>query len=112
MGKLVYLKNVVTLSLDREKCTGCGMCGIVCPHGVLALAGGKAAIADRDSCMECGACARNCPADAVSVKTGVGCATAVINSMLGLKTSGCDCTIDQYETGERGKSAPGAGGCC
>ncbi|MFZ2447307.1 MAG: mercury methylation ferredoxin HgcB [Syntrophobacteraceae bacterium] len=112
MGKLVYLKDVVTLALDREKCTGCGMCGIVCPHAIFALSGGKAAIADRDSCMECGACALNCPAEAISVKTGVGCATAVINSMLGRKTTGCDCTIDQYDKVECGKSASGSGGCC
>jgi ferredoxin len=97
MGKLVYLKDVVTLQLDSEECSGCSMCAAVCPRGVFEISHRKALIADRDSCIECGACARNCPAGAVSVKAGVGCATAVINSMLGLKTSGCDCSIDQYE---------------
>ena len=28
---------------------------------------------------ECGACSRNCPVEALSVKSGVGTATAVIN---------------------------------
>lgn len=110
MGKLVYLKDVVTLGLDAEKCSGCGMCGIVCPRGVFEIRGRKATIIDRDSCMECGACALNCPAKALSVKAGVGCATAVINSMLGLKTSGCDCTIDQYQTGDCKTPAPGCSG--
>ncbi|MHC4480600.1 MAG: 4Fe-4S binding protein [Planctomycetota bacterium] len=35
-------------------------------------------MADRDACMECGACAMNCPADALSVESGVGCASGVI----------------------------------
>jgi ferredoxin len=72
-----YLKNVVTLSLDESKCTGCLRCLDVCPHGVLAASDGKIAIADRDACMECGACSRNCPFAALSVSAGVGCAYAV-----------------------------------
>lgn len=102
MAKLAYLKNVVTLELDREKCTGCAMCAVVCPRGVFVVAGGKAFLADRDACMECGACARNCPADAVRVQAGVGCATAVINSMLGKQGSECCCSIDRRQ----------GGGCC
>ncbi|MFQ6039142.1 MAG: ATP-binding protein, partial [Candidatus Aminicenantales bacterium] len=43
-----YLKNVVTLTYDPEKCTGCGMCLEVCPHRVFALSEGKARITDRD----------------------------------------------------------------
>jgi ferredoxin len=112
MGKLVYLKNVVTLQLDREKCTGCAMCAVVCPRAVFVMSGRKAAIADRDSCIECGACARNCADGAVYVRAGVGCATAVINSALGLKTSGCDCTLDQYEADGAKGPVCGSGGCC
>ena len=77
---LRYLKNVVTLQLDEAKCTGCGVCATVCPHGVLALEGGKARIRDRDACIECGACSRNCPSEAVDVEAGVGCATGIIFS--------------------------------
>ena len=93
LGQLVYLKDVVTLRLDREKCTGCGTCLLVCPHAVLSLTNGKIKIVDRDACMECGACSRNCPFEALSVKSGVGCATAVINSMLGRKKASC-CSIE------------------
>jgi NAD-dependent dihydropyrimidine dehydrogenase PreA subunit len=110
MGKLVYFKDVVTLQLEGEACTGCAMCTTVCPRGVFEISHRKARIADRDSCIECGACARNCPAGAVSVRAGVGCATAVINSMLGLKTSGCDCSIDQYEANEKTRAK--GSGCC
>ncbi len=89
MGNLIYLKNVVTLELDQEKCTGCGMCLVVCPHEVLVMNDGHAQIEERDACMECGACARNCPTEAITVQAGVGCAAAVINSALGRQGSCC-----------------------
>lgn len=73
-----YLKNVVTLKYEEEKCTGCGMCVEVCPHGVFVVKNGKAFITDRDLCMECGACAKNCPFSAISVRPGVGCAYAIL----------------------------------
>ena len=82
MSQLRYLKNVVTLSLDAEKCVGCGLCTVVCPHGVFEIQNRKAVIVDRDACMECGACSRNCPVEAISVEPGVGCATAVLSSKL------------------------------
>ena len=94
---MVYLRDVVTLELDQKRCIGCGMCLLVCPHAVLSQMNGKIEIANRDACMECGACSRNCPAEALHVRSGVGCATAVINSMLGRKKSSCCCTIDSEE---------------
>jgi NAD-dependent dihydropyrimidine dehydrogenase PreA subunit len=94
MAELRYLANVVTLELDAEKCTGCGMCATVCPQGVFAIENRKARIADRDACMECGACARNCAFGAVAVRAGVGCAAAVINGALGKKSSECCCSVD------------------
>ena len=73
-----YLKDVVTLQHDLEKCTGCGMCLAVCPHRVFKPYEGKVRITDRDKCMECGACAKNCPFEAIEVEEGVGCAAAII----------------------------------
>lgn len=58
------------------------MCIEVCPHDVLRLGNGKAEVSRREYCMECGACAQNCPEQAISVKSGVGCAAAVYNSLL------------------------------
>jgi ferredoxin len=98
MGRLVYLKDVVTLRLDEEKCMGCGTCLAVCPHAVLRQANGRVEIGDRDACMECGACSTNCPVQAVTVSSGVGCAAAVINSFLGRKNASCCCTIEPKET--------------
>ena len=115
MGQMVYLKDVVTLKLDEEKCMGCGMCLSVCPHAVLKPVNGRVEIGDRDACMECGACSQNCPVKAISVRTGVGCATAVINSALGRKNASCCCTIDQKEVlGDATEYASGANRptCC
>ena len=97
-----YIKDVVTLKLDQDKCTGCGMCMNVCPHKVfeiqnlprrgLGKAGKKAVIIDKDACMECGACEKNCPTKAISVESGVGCAAAVITGMLKGTAPTCDCS--------------------
>ena len=95
MKDLVYLKDVTTLELFEDKCTGCGMCQEVCPHGVMRVQGGFAFIAQRDACMECSACARNCPEGAIAVQAGVGCAQAVINSALGRSSASC-CNLDDY----------------
>ena len=100
MEQFIYLKDVVSLAFDQEKCVGCGMCTVVCPHEVILLDGGKACIENRDACMECGACALNCPTEALSVDAGVGCAAAVINSALGREGSACCCVIDNKEACE------------
>ena len=78
MENFRYLSNVSTLHLDRDACTGCGMCEAVCPHAVFEIEEKKAAVRDHDGCMECGACANNCPVDAISVTPGVGCAAYII----------------------------------
>ena len=107
-----YLKDVVTLELHRDKCTGCGMCLIVCPHAVFRMNDGHAAIENRDACMECGACARNCPAEAVMVKAGVGCATAVINAALGRESSACCCVVEQDEPSGTSCTPSKGSACC
>jgi NAD-dependent dihydropyrimidine dehydrogenase PreA subunit len=87
-----YLKDVTTLRLSVEKCTGCGRCAEVCPHGVFSVHEKKAKIIDKDLCIECGACARNCPANAIAVDAGVGCAKAVIIGWLTGSEPHCDCS--------------------
>jgi len=86
-----YLASVSTLKLDAAKCTGCGMCVNVCPHAVFIIKDRKARITDPDLCMECGACSGNCPAEAISLKKGVGCATAVIQGFLRGTEPDCGC---------------------
>ncbi len=94
MAGLKYLRNVVTLELDESLCIGCGSCELVCPQAVFAMVDATATIRDRDACMECGACAVNCESEAITVRSGVGCATAVINSAFGRESS-CCCVVDE-----------------
>ncbi len=108
MRSLVYLKDVATIKLDEQKCTGCGMCLDVCPHHVFAMNGKKVRIDSRDTCMECGACSKNCPAEALQVQSGVGCAAAVINSMLGRNGGDCCCGPQTDKDG----SVKNGGACC
>lgn len=95
-----YLKNVATLELNKDKCTGCGMCINVCPHAVLAMGGNKAEIQDKNLCMECGACVKNCPFSALKVDYGVGCAAAIIKGIITGTEPSCGCSDSD------------TGGCC
>ena len=112
MGQMMYLKNVVTLALDEERCLGCGTCLLVCPHAVLGRNNGKVRIMDRDACMECGACATNCPAEAISVEAGVGCAAAIINAALGRQGSSCCCVADTKTKSESDAGKARSATCC
>jgi NAD-dependent dihydropyrimidine dehydrogenase PreA subunit len=94
MNGLTYLKDVVTLQLDRDKCNGCTICLIVCPHGVFIMKDKKALIKNKDSCMECGACEKNCPEGAITVRSGVGCAAGIIKGLLRGTEPTCDCSGD------------------
>jgi NAD-dependent dihydropyrimidine dehydrogenase PreA subunit len=92
MKTLTYLTDVVTLELDRQKCNGCTTCIMVCPHEVFIMQDKKAFIQHKDYCMECGACAKNCPENAISVRSGVGCAAGIINGILRGTEPSCDCS--------------------
>ena len=101
-----YLKDVATLRYDAGKCSGCGRCIEVCPHTVFEMKDGKASITDRDRCMECGACALNCEFGALSVGSGVGCASAIIRGMLTGGEPTCGCSDAGARTGAKNT------GCC
>ena len=88
---MIYLKDVVSLSLQKYKCNGCGMCTKVCPHKVFEIKNGKAQIIKRDHCMECGACAKNCQRKAISVNSGVGCAAGIMIGILNNTEPSCGC---------------------
>jgi NAD-dependent dihydropyrimidine dehydrogenase PreA subunit len=92
MKTMQYLKNVVSLKLNTELCNGCKMCTTVCPHAVFEMVDKKARIVDIDDCMECGACALNCQQGAIRVKSGVGCAAAILNGIINNTEPSCDCS--------------------
>lgn len=129
MSTTRYIEDVVTLDLDVERCTGCGVCVIVCPRAVFEMVDHRARIRDRGACMECGACTRNCAYGALSVSPGVGCADAIIRGWITGSEPTCGCSAGPAETAAatptadagcadtaRGRSSQGgdprSGSCC
>ncbi len=61
------------VTIDREKCNGCGNCALICPGGCLYVAGiGKDKMAhlmeeEFPNCMSCNDCAAMCARDAITV---------------------------------------------
>ena len=85
-----YLEN--SLVFRKDRCNGCRMCMQVCPHGVFAPDGKIVRMVNRSACMECGACRQNCAAGALTVDSGVGCATAMFMAALkGKEEAECGC---------------------
>lgn len=55
------------ISIDEDKCTGCGECIPDCPEGALQLIDGKARLVSDLFCDGLGACIGTCPEGAISV---------------------------------------------
>jgi ferredoxin len=54
----------MSVKIDNEKCTGCGVCIDSCPVSALELKDGIAVVSD--DCTECGICISECPTEAIS----------------------------------------------
>ena len=55
------------ITIDEEKCTGCGSCVPGCPEGALQIIDDKARLISDLFCDGLGACIGDCPEDAISV---------------------------------------------
>lgn len=65
--KLAVAKRQV-ITIDEEKCTGCGKCVNACIGGALALVNGKAKLMREDYCDGLGVCVGECPVGALKVE--------------------------------------------
>lgn len=55
----------MSISIESEKCIGCGKCTEACPGNLLLLENNKAEIRDIRDCWGCTACVKTCPCDAI-----------------------------------------------
>lgn len=59
-------RNIITI--DREKCNGCGICIDACHEGALQLVGGKAQLVSESYCDGLGNCLPECPTGAITME--------------------------------------------
>ena len=55
-----------TVTIDKAKCNGCGLCVKACHEGAMALVDGKAELVRPNLCDGLGDCLPACPQDAIS----------------------------------------------
>lgn len=61
-------KDLITYSIDHEKCTGCGACKRGCPQDCISGEKKKPHNIDTDQCIRCGMCEDSCKFEAVIVE--------------------------------------------
>ena len=60
------IRNIITI--DQEKCTGCGLCIPNCPEGAIQIIDNKARLISDLFCDGLGACLGYCPKGAISIE--------------------------------------------
>lgn len=58
------IRRIITI--DRDKCNGCGLCAGACHEGAIGIVDGKAALLREDYCDGLGDCLPACPTGAIS----------------------------------------------
>lgn len=72
MGATPMINSTNYLSqVNKDLCTGCGICVEKCPPGAMTMGDGNLANVNEEICLGCGICAHFCPEDAISLKEGM-----------------------------------------
>ncbi len=77
------------ISIDREKCDGCGLCVTACHEGAIELVDGKAALVRENACDGLGDCLPACPRGAISFSDPEPTDLTVRRSMVNSDPSAC-----------------------
>ncbi|MFZ5592261.1 MAG: indolepyruvate ferredoxin oxidoreductase subunit alpha [Desulfurispora sp.] len=57
------------VTVDRDKCEGCGECASSCPASILGMVDDKAEVTgDATECLGCETCVTVCPTGAVTIR--------------------------------------------
>jgi len=102
-----YLEDVVSLSLKEERCIGCLMCTMVCPHGVFEMVSGPGENDLSGPLHGMWGVWNQLPGyKAIKVTSGDGCAQAVFNSLTGRNGKGCCCTLEDPTISRERENSP------
>ena len=58
------IRKIITI--DQDKCNGCGLCASACHEGAIGMVDGKAQLLREDYCDGLGDCLPACPTNAIS----------------------------------------------
>jgi ferredoxin len=62
----IMKRNII--AIDKDKCTGCGLCADACHEGAIRMVNGKAKLVSESYCDGLGACLPHCPVDAIHIE--------------------------------------------
>ena len=68
LGSITYTMKRAIITIDEEKCTGCGECIPSCPEGAIQIIDGKARLVSDLMCDGIGACLGHCPEGAIAIE--------------------------------------------
>ena len=63
--KALECKSLSQITIDEEKCKGCGLCQKHCPVEAIEGEGREKRIINQDKCIKCGTCIMTCPFHAI-----------------------------------------------